>query len=298
VGTFIDRLFRKKKQSSQDVATAPLSEEQLDSVYHVADMSHKPAQLIVGCAQSVGKQRDHNEDSLFTLSVTLADGQTEVPFGLFIVADGMGGHQHGEVASGTACRAMAEYVIKKLYSPLLGARGEAQNESLQEIMEAGVHEAHQAVVRKAPGGGTTLTAALVIGDKITLAHVGDSRAYFVYNDGRVQPITQDHSLVHRLLELGQLTLEEAAIHPQRNVLYRAIGQKEPFQPDIHNHMFPGGAQLLLCSDGLWGVIQESDISRIVSGGKTLTSVCAELVEAANLAGGPDNISAVLVQYMA
>jgi PPM family protein phosphatase len=297
LSTFFDRLFRKKQKSSQNIATAPLSEEQLESVYHMEEMTHKPAQLIVGSAQSVGKQRDHNEDSLFTLQITLADGQTEVPLGLFIVADGMGGHQHGEVASGMACRAMAEFVVKKLYSPLLGVNGEPQSESLQEIMESGVREAHSTVVRKAPGGGTTLTAVLMIGDQLTVAHVGDSRAYFVFSDGRVEAITQDHSLVHRLLELGQLTLEEAAIHPQRNVLYRAIGQKEPFQPDIHHHMFPAGAQLLICSDGLWGVITEADITRIVGGAKSLPAACHELVEAANDAGGPDNISAILVQYL-
>lgn len=298
MSTFFDRLFGKKKQqSSQDIATAPLSEEQLESVHHAAEVIHKPAQLIVGSAQSVGKQRDHNEDSLFTLNLTLADGQTEVPFGFFIVADGMGGHQHGEVASGMACRAMAEYIVKKLYSPLFGVNSEPQSDSLQEIMEAGVREAHNAVMRKAPGGGTTLTAVLMIGDQITLAHVGDSRAYLVFPDGRLQTITQDHSLVNRLLELGQVTQEEAAVHPQRNVLYRAIGQKEPFQPDIHNHLFPRGAKLLVCSDGLWGVITESDITRIIAGATSLTNACHELVEAANTAGGPDNISAVLVQYL-
>jgi PPM family protein phosphatase len=297
VSSFFDRLFGKKKQSSQDVATAPLSEEQLESVYNTAEVAQKPAQLMAACAQSVGKQRDHNEDSVFTLNITLADGQKDIPFGLFIVADGMGGHQHGEVASGMACRAMAEYIMRKLYSPLLGVRRESQSESLQEIMEAGVNEAHNAVMRKAPGGGTTLTAALIIGDQITLAHVGDSRAYFVFPDGRVQSITQDHSLVNRLLELGQLTQEEAAVHPQRNVLYRAIGQKEPFKPDVHNHMFPSGAQLLVCSDGLWGVVPEGTISQIVTNAKSLPSACNELVEAANAGGGPDNISAVLVQYL-
>jgi len=297
VSSFLDRLFHKKKQSSQDVATAPLSQEQLESVYKVEDAAQKPAQLAVACAQSVGKQRDHNEDSLFSLNITLADGQQEIPFGLFIVADGMGGHQHGEVASGTACRAMAEYIMRKLYSPMLGSRGEQQSESLQEVMEAGVSEAHSAVMRKAPGGGTTLTAVLVIGDQVTLAHVGDSRAYFVYTDGRVQPITQDHSLVHRLIELGQLTEDEASIHPQRNVLYRALGQKEPFKPDIHNYVFPSGAKLLICSDGLWGVVPESDISRIVIGAKNMLNACNELMEAANAAGGPDNISAILVQYL-
>jgi PPM family protein phosphatase len=297
VGSLFERLFRKKRQSSQDVATAPLSEEQLESVYQVVESIQKPAQLAAACMQSVGKQRDHNEDSLFTMNITLADGQKDIPFGLFIIADGMGGHQHGEVASGTACRAMAEYVMRKLYSPLLGVRGDPQNESLQEIMEGGVTEAHNAVVRKAPGGGTTLTAALIIGDQITMAHVGDSRAYFVYPDGRVQAITEDHSLVNRLIQLGQLTPEEAAVHPQRNVLYRAIGQKEPFQPDIYNHMFPSGARLLICSDGLWGVIKEEVISRIVTGEKSLNQACNELVEAANAGGGPDNISVILVKYL-
>jgi protein phosphatase len=297
LSSFLNRFFRKKRQSSQDVATAPLSEEQLDSVYHVIETAQTPTQLAAACAQSAGKQRDHNEDSLFTLNITLADGQKDIPFGLFIVADGMGGHQHGEVASGVACRAMAEYIMRKLYSPMLGVRGETQTESLQEVMEGGVTEAHNAVIRKAPGGGTTLTSVLIIGDQITLAHVGDSRACFVYPDGRVQAITQDHSLVHRLIELGQLSLEEAAIHPQRNVLYRAIGQKEPYKPDIHNHMFPKGVQLLICSDGLWGVVPEAEISRIVTSAKSLVAACNELVEAANAAGGPDNISAVLVQYL-
>ncbi len=293
---FIKQLFEKPKSTTVNVETAPLSADQLDAVAKIKKVI-RPAQLLVGSCQSVGMQRNHNEDTLITLSAVVADDMTDLPFGVFIVADGMGGHQYGEVASGTAARAMAEYLITKLYSSLAGLRPEAQGESLQEIMEAGVNEANQAVIRKAPGGGTTLTTALVIGEQVTIAHVGDSRAYFLYTDGRVQTLTQDHSLVRRLVQLKQITEEEALVHPQRNVLYRAIGQNEPFRPDINSYLLPHPGYLMICSDGLWGVVNENEISRIVLNAPSLTSACQSLIDAANDAGGPDNITVVLVQYL-
>lgn len=293
---FIKQLFEKPKSTTVNVETAPLSADQLDAVAKIKKVI-RPAQLLVGSCQSVGMQRNHNEDTLITLSAVVADDMTDLPFGVFIVADGMGGHQYGEVASGTAARAMAEYLITKLYSSLAGLRPEAQGESLQEIMEAGVNEANQAVIRKAPGGGTTLTTALVIGEQVTIAHVGDSRAYFLFNDGRVQTLTQDHSLVRRLVQLKQITEEEALVHPQRNVLYRAIGQNEPFRPDINSYLLPHPGYLMICSDGLWGVVNENEISRIVLNAPSLTSACQSLIDAANDAGGPDNITVVLVQYL-
>lgn len=279
-----------------DVGTKPLSEDQLQSVT-VSTVVIKPPQLLIGCAQSVGKQRDHNEDTLFTLSAVLSDGNTELPFGLFIVADGMGGHLHGEVASGEAARSVAQYTLGKLFPSLLGRQQESQNESLQEIMEGGIREAQQTVVKRAPGGGTTLTAALVIGEQVTLAHVGDSRAYFIYPDGRMQSMTQDHSLVRRLVELGQMTEQDAASSNQRNILYRAIGQMEPFRPDINTYLFPRPGSVLLCSDGLWVVVSEADIFDVISTTSNPTLACNKLVEMANAAGGPDNISVILVQYI-
>jgi serine/threonine protein phosphatase PrpC len=153
------------------------------------------------------------------------------------------------------------------------------------------------VLTKAPGGGTTLTVAVIIGNQVTLAHIGDSRAYFIYSDSRIEAITKDHSLVSRLVELGQITEEEAAVHPQRNVLYRALGQRDPIKPDISNHIFPESGYLLMCSDGLWGVISQDEITRSVLTSENLSSACHMMVEAANLAGGPDNISVVLVQYL-
>ncbi|HEX2980172.1 MAG TPA: protein phosphatase 2C domain-containing protein [Anaerolineaceae bacterium] len=150
------------------------------------------------------------------------------------------------------------------------------------------------MMKMAPGGGTTLTAALVIGEQVTLTHIGDSRAYFIYPDGRVQAITRDHSLVRRLQELGQLTEAEAAVHPQRNVLYRAIGQSEPVDADINTHLLPKPGYLLLCSDGLWNTVPESELFRVVHQAQTPTEACQRLVQLANDAGGPDNISVILV----
>jgi serine/threonine protein phosphatase PrpC len=291
-------LFKKKKQPAAmvDLGTKPLSEDQLGAV-SVSKVVIKPPQLLIGCAQSVGKQRDHNEDTLFTLSSVISDGNTELPFGLFIIADGMGGHLHGEIASGVAARAVAQYTMQKLLPSLLGLNQESQNESLQEIMEDGINEAQQTVIKRAPGGGTTLTAALVIGEQVTLAHVGDSRAYFIHPDGRMQVMTQDHSLVRRLVELGQMTEADAASSNQRNILYRAIGQMEPFKPDINTYLFPHPGSVLLCSDGLWVTVPEVDIFEVVSTIPNPSLACNKLVDMANSAGGPDNISVILVHYI-
>jgi PPM family protein phosphatase len=298
--SFLKGFFGKKQSkervvTSTAIKTAPLSEEQLEAVSK-PELNMSPPQLLVGTAQSVGLQREHNEDTLYAMQAILADGNNDLPFGIFVVADGMGGHQNGEVASGSAARSLSEYLIARFYTPFLSSDG-GSGESIHEIMESGVREAQRAVLRSAPGGGTTLTCALLLGEQVTLAHVGDTRAYFIYPDGRMRVITQDHSLVRRLQDLGQIDEKEATVHPQRNVLYRALGQTEPFRPDINTHTMPRPGFLLICSDGLWGVVPEDEIYRIVYGSPNPSLACHQLVEAANAAGGPDNITAILVQYL-
>ena len=254
----------------------------------------EPRQLIVGCGQSVGKQRDHNEDSLFTLTTNLTNLNSSLPFGLYIVADGMGGHQHGEIASSVAIRVMAQQIVSRLYLPLFNSSSDTPHEAIQDIMRDGIQDAHRAITKEVPGGGTTLTAALVLGNQVSIAHVGDSRAYIIENNGRIEPVTRDHSLVKRLVELGQITQEEAAVHPQRNVLYRALGQGEPFEPDMNITQLPDSGYLLLCSDGLWGVIPDKEIFQVVTSASSPHQASQKLVEAANAAGGPDNITAILI----
>ncbi|HWR64889.1 MAG TPA: PP2C family serine/threonine-protein phosphatase [Bellilinea sp.] len=294
---FLKKYFSKKEPENKPAAikTAPLDAAELESV--TAPIPMRPPQLVVGTGQSVGLQRDHNEDTLYAVSAILADGANETQFGLFMVADGMGGYEYGEVASSIAARATTQYILSKVYLPHVNPEGDVPQESLQEIIENGILKAQQLVRARAPGGGTTLTAALLIGDQITVAHVGDSRAYFVHPGGRIELLTHDHSLVHRLVELGQITEEEALIHPNRNVLYRAIGQPEPFKPDIQTFQMPHPGYLLICSDGLWGTVDDAKMMRIVMDAKNPSEACSKLVEAANETGGPDNISVVLVEYL-
>lgn len=268
---FLQKIFGKEENKKEDdslpqtgeIVTAPLSPDQLNAVLPQSHPTRpiikrkpgpklEPPQLIVGLGQSVGRQREVNQDSIYAFSSTLASNSTQVPFGLFIVADGMGGHQHGEVASETAARIMAEHILQDLYIPIINPNNVTPTRSMQEIMKAGVDEAHQAIVHKTPDGGTTLTACLILGRQMTIAHVGDSRAYHLSLDGQMQLLTRDHSLVRRLEEMGQITSEEAQTHPQRNVLYRALGQGEPFDPEIQSHRLPQSGYILICSDGLCG----------------------------------------------
>jgi len=124
--------------------------------------------------------------------------------------------------------------------------------------------------------------------------VGDSRAYIVTEEG-LEQITHDHSLVDRLVELGQLTRDEAAVHPQKNVLYRAVGQSGFLEVDTPVRTIPRGGRLLLCSDGLWSIVSETDMARIVATAPSLQAACDSLIDAANQAGGPDNVTAILVK---
>ncbi|HEY5984286.1 MAG TPA: protein phosphatase 2C domain-containing protein [Anaerolineales bacterium] len=284
-------------KSGDKATTAPLSEKQIDSIVRQQENTNAMQQLIAATGQSVGKQREHNEDSVLAITSTLAGMSNNVPFGLYVVADGMGGHDFGEVASNAAVRIIAGHVLRKFQPYLFSMPPEQPQDSLQEIMEAAIRVAHEAVQKDAPGSGTTVTAALVLGDQVTIGHVGDSRAYSVHPSGLVEQLTKDHSLVRRLEELGHLNKEEAANYPHRNVLIRAVGQGDTIEADIFTIPFPHGSTLMLCTDGLWGVVPEDVILRSLVDASSLARACNNLVAAANAAGGPDNISVVLVQMI-
>jgi PPM family protein phosphatase len=300
VNKIFNWLFGPKPNSTKtlDTAnTAPLTDQQVQAIVGNQNPHFELQQLVSAGGQSAGKQRELNEDSLLAITSTMAGNSGNLPFGLYIVADGMGGHQFGEVASNAAIRTVAGYVLRKFHSYLFQIKTDTMDESFQEIMLAAVSEAQRSIQREAPGSGTTLTAALVLGQQITVAHVGDSRAYFVYPDGRIEAITRDHSLVQRLQELGHISPEEAENYPHRNVLYRALGQGEILEPDIFTIAFPQPASLMICSDGLWGVVSEQDLVRSINEAPNLQRACQNLVTAANTAGGPDNISVVLAQLI-
>jgi serine/threonine protein phosphatase PrpC len=131
---------------------------------------------------------------------------------------------------------------------------------------------------------------------MTIAHIGDSRAYTIGSDGRTNVLTTDHSLVKRLEDLGQITSDEAAVHPQRNVLYRALGQAETIDTELIAAPLPKSGYLLLCSDGLWGVVSENEMVNIVLSAVSPQDACQSLLAAANTAGGPDNISVIIIEF--
>jgi serine/threonine protein phosphatase PrpC len=256
----------------------------------------RPGQrLLFGHLSDVGSVRDNNQDSAFALFASSTSADNLPDFGLFIVADGMGGHQEGERASAITTRLVVRHVLREIYEVLLNQQmDDPDRPSISDVLRAAVQEANDSITEQIPEGGTTVTTAIIIDDLAYIAHVGDSRAYMITDD-RLEQITRDHSLVQRLIELDQLTPEEAADHPQRNVLYRAIGQSETLDVDAITRRLPPHARLLLCSDGLWNMVPEDRIQEIVLHHKDPQETCNQLVELANERGGLDNVTVIVIQ---
>ncbi len=243
-------------------------------------------------ASDPGQVLDHNEDaSLAWQFVLTQQGQPPLPVGLFIIADGMGGHQQGAQASALATRQAATYVIRHVCLPLLtDDEGTTERPPINEILEASVHVAHEAVYRRLPEAGTTMTMALVLADAVYIAHVGDSRAY-LGERGRLQSLTHDHSVAARLIDMGQAAPADVA--SQRHLLYKALGRGAQIEPDMVYHDMDRHQYLLLCCDGLWNVLSDEEIASIIESAATPTGACQQLVSRANKGGGDDNISVIL-----
>jgi protein phosphatase len=252
-------------------------------------------QLNVFSCQSPGKERYHNEDSIFVLNTTLSGVEGAMSFGIFLVADGMGGHQNGEVASFLAAQAASKYLLDQVFDRVVFQKMPITDLAPEKLIRQAVAEAQKMIYQSVPGGGTTLTLVLAIGEHLFSAHVGDSRLYLLRSDGKMTLSTRDHSLVKRLVDLGEISEQEASFHPQRNVLYRALGQTDPFEPDVDAFDLNPGEKLLICSDGLWSVLEVQEIQERIEGASSLEDAACGLVQAANDAGGPDNISVVLVE---
>lgn len=213
----------------------------------------------------------------------------DIEQGLLAVADGMGGHQAGEVASHLALRALRD----RLFDGTTG-------EPLPRILAAAAF-ANEIVYRSSlssrerAGMGTTMTAVWVVGTRGFLVHIGDSRAY-LFRDGQLQVLTNDHSFVGELVRNGGLTAEEARQHPRRNILTRALGTEGTASIDSQEIEFKAGDRLLLCTDGLYEVIPDGEIAAIMSHYREVAPAAQELLRVALERGGPDNVTVVLALY--
>ena len=287
-----------------------------------------PITLTGAYKTDVGKQREQNEDSPYMLISEDRDR------GLFIVADGMGGYQAGEVASRLAVQKMSEALksflvpvteqptVKltpvsdqdtvKLDATRVDGQATKQHKTrklpetpitkhVEDQLKAAIRQANKAILNygeeqsAARGLGCTVTSALIQSDLAFIANIGDSRTY-LYRDKTLTPLTKDHSLVFRLVEAKQIEPDDIYSHPQRNLIYRSLGAgHKSVDPDVFHISLKPGDSLLLCSDGLWEMVRNKDLLRVLEENTDPQKICDTLIDMANKNGGEDNITAVLVQ---
>jgi len=247
--------------------------------------------LETGYGWDTGLVRKLNEDSVFSSTFDLRTHAGTVSAGLFAVADGMGGHDAGEIASDLAIRIFQAECISSLLArqvaPGLPLMASAFNKANDAVLEA-------ASERSLQGMGTTLTAALITGQDMYVAHIGDSRCY-IFNTREIIQVTTDHSVVQEMVDTGHISAEEALTHPRRNEITRVLGYSADSAPDLIQIKLYAGDNILLCSDGLCGVLSADRIEETVLASQSPAQACADLISQANLAGGPDNISVIIAR---
>ncbi len=237
-------------------------------------------------ASDIGCVRSLNEDSFCIYGLD----EGIIP-GFCVLSDGMGGHNAGEVASQKTVQFVAE-ILK-----------EAPTEVgiVPQNLKTAVEKANEGVLRMAnenqsqQGMGATLVIAAILEDVAYIANVGDSRAY-AYRNGELMRITKDHSVVEEMMANGSITPEEAKVHPQRNIITRAIGTDPCVEPDLYEYDYLPGDVLLLCSDGLSGMVEEEEIVRILGGNIEAKNMVSALVNTAKNCGGQDNITVICIRF--
>lgn len=288
---FIERALTNQYQSPvalmQDISGAP------SSPVRQLNPSH-------GQATHPGRKHTVNEDAIVTFTYNKQQSSESVPVGFYLVADGMGGHDAGDLASRTVNQIVTNWVLQVQVLPDLRktTRKLTVENIPADILKRAIAEANTGLQRHAQSRnsdlGSTVTAALLIGDTATIVNVGDSRTYRMRNNRLIQ-ITRDHSLVARLVETNIISPEEVRSHPQRNQIYRSLGHKPEVEVDTFTVPLQRGDRLILCSDGLWEMVLDQDITRIINTARTAQEACDQLIIAANTAGGEDNISVIVME---
>lgn len=235
----------------------------------------------------IGKQRKDNQDEIYVPSVM-------EPLRLFIIADGMGGANRGDVASSEAVQNVKEYIETEFN------KINHEKEEIEDMIRKAMIRANRYIYEKArlypeyKGMGTTLIIGIILKNKIYIGHVGDSRVYRIRKHV-IRQLTKDHSYVQSLVKAGTITKEEARNHPQKNILLKALGCEKEIEPDVFSKGFIKDDVLIMCTDGLTNMLEESDIfSTIMKHKDYLKNACEALINNANLLGGYDNISVILI----
>ena len=239
--------------------------------YHSTHRTRKGAMSAFGSRTDIGSVREQNEDSLVVAPP------------LFVVADGMGGHEAGEIASEIAVETLQEAAPDHPDAEELGKAVELANRAIIDAALAG---------HGRPGMGTTCTAAMLEENRLVIAQVGDSRAYLMHG-GSLSQLTRDHSLMANMIEAGQITPEEARYHPNRSVITRALGNDPETTPDLYEINVEAGDRLLLCSDGLTSMVDDDEISDTLARQADPQKCAIALVNAAIAAGGADNVTVIV-----
>lgn len=261
--------------------------------------------LLAACDSDAGNLRrsDPNEDSTLVILLERIHESLSSPGGIFLVADGLGGHSNGQYASRVAVNVIADRVVRDLLLAPLSAEkeGEGQKqwdeEALLELLQGSIEDANTAICqinqRDKTDMGCTLTGFMIVGDRAYIFNVGDSRTYML-RDGKIYQLTNDHSLVGQLVAGGLIEPEDVYTHPQRSQIYRSIGDKLNVQIDLFKQQIHPGDMLLSCSDGLWEMVRDPQITEIMTAAPDPQTASTQLIEAANTNGGEDNVSAVVV----
>jgi serine/threonine protein phosphatase PrpC len=256
--------------------------------------------LSCGHYTNVGQRRKINQDSLLTMQAVKVNVSDPFPLGLYVVADGMGGQAAGEVASGLVVSVLAHHAQTELFKQFVEET--VNDTAIEEWLRRSLEAANQAVLQgratRQNDMGSTLVVAVVLDCDVFIAHAGDSRAYRVNIDGELERLTLDHSLVEQLVLARQITASEARTHKRRNIVYRTMGEKESLEVEVKRHILEVGDRLVLCSDGLNSMIEDADIAAITRKAPSVMDAARLLVNAANEAGGEDNITAVVVEVAA
>ncbi len=266
--------------------------------YNIQQLQGRNLSLAVGHLTDPGIKRKHkpNEDSLFAMQGSRTYNSLPQEFGLFVVADGMGGHANGQDASRLAIQTIIDYML-----PKISTNKQMNDEAFLTLLRDGVQYANQAVhqrnLEERADMGTTMTAALVVGATAYVANVGDSRTYLYREPEGLTKITHDHSVVASLVEAGIIKPDDIYTHPKRNQIYRSLGEKPTVDVDSFRVPLQPGDKLLLCSDGLWDMIRDPEIQRLMSlPTPDPTKTGKDLIQAALEGGGEDNVSVIIVSF--